>query len=174
MNNYSTILILLDTFKSLFCFLLDIGINDILNYRTNHLQHKCRKKAIASKQDCLSTRLLMAIFHEITIKTQLVLLNTSTNHNVGSPRSLHFKFCQMIYLFNTFQKHPPRGVPRKWCSENMQKICRRRPMSKCDFNKVVIEITLRHRCSPLNLVYIFRTPFLKNTFERLLLTLIML
>ena len=122
----------------------------------------------------MSTRLLMAIFHEITIKTQLVLLNTSTNHKVGSPRSLHFKFCQMIYLFNTFQKHPPRGVPRKRCSENMQQICRRKPMPKCDFNKVAIEITLRHGCSPLNLLYIFRTPFLKNTFGKLLLTLIML
>ena len=32
-----------------------------------------------------------------------------------------------------------------------------------------IEITLRHGCSPLNLLYIFRTPFTKNTFWRLLL-----
>ena len=26
-----------------------------------------------------------------------------------------------------------------------------------------IEMTLRHGCSPVNLLYIFRTPFLKNT-----------
>ena len=32
-----------------------------------------------------------------------------------------------------------------------------------------IEIALRHGCSPVNLLHIFRTPFLKNTFERLLL-----
>ena len=31
----------------------------------------------------------------------------------------------------------------------------------CNF----IEIALRHRCSPVNLLYIFRTPFLKNTSE---------
>ena len=31
-------------------------------------------------------------------------------------------------------------------------------MPKCDFNKA-----LRHRCSPVNLLLIFRTPFLKNT-----------
>ena len=45
-------------------------------------------------------------------------------------------------------------------------------MRKCDFNKVAnnfIEITLPHRCSPENLLYIFRTPFAKNTFGRLLL-----
>ena len=35
----------------------------------------------------------------------------------------------------------------------------------CNF----IEIALRHGCSPVNLLHIFRTPFLKNTFERLLL-----
>ena len=45
-------------------------------------------------------------------------------------------------------------------------------MPKCDFNKVAsnfIKIALRHGCSPLNLLHIFRTPFTKNTFERLLL-----
>ena len=39
------------------------------------------------------------------------------------------------------------------------------------FNKVAIfiEITLPHVCFPLNLLYIFRTPFYKNTYEGLLL-----
>ena len=51
---------------------------------------------------------LIVTFHEIVtkydseLKTQLVLSNISTNHNVKSPRSLHSKFCQMIYLFKTF------------------------------------------------------------------------
>ena len=31
------------------------------------------------------------------------------------------------------------------------------------------EIALRHGCSPINLLHIFGTPFLKNTFELLLL-----
>ena len=34
------------------------------------------------------------------------------------------------------KKQPPRGVPGKRCSENMQQIYRRTPMPKCDFNKV--------------------------------------
>ena len=56
----------------------------------------------------MNTRLLIVTFHEIAIKyepelkTQFVLLNISTNHNVGSPRSLHLKFCRIIYLFKTF------------------------------------------------------------------------
>ena len=47
----------------------------------------------------------------------------------------------------------------------MQQIYRGTPMPKCDFNKVAV----RHRCSPVNLLHIFRTPFLKNTSGRLLL-----
>ena len=107
-NNYSNIFIVLGALKSLLCFPLDIDINDILNCRTNYLLHKCRKKAIANKQDCLSTRLLIVTFHETAIKyesdlkTQLVFLDISNNHNVGSPRSFHFKFYQMIDLFKKF------------------------------------------------------------------------
>ena len=49
-------------------------------------------------------------------------------------------------------------------------------MPKCVFNKVAllcdfIEITLRHGRSPVNLLHIFKTPFLKNTSGRLLLPL---
>ena len=45
-------------------------------------------------------------------------------------------------------------------------------MSKCDFNKVALqlyEITLRHGWSPVNLLHIFKTPFLMNTSGWLLL-----
>ena len=44
-------------------------------------------------------------------------------------------------------------------------------MPKCNFNKVAIEIALRHRCSPVNLLHIFRTPFPRKTSGRLLLLL---
>ena len=46
-------------------------------------------------------------------------------------------------------------------------------MPKCDFNKVAkvkfLKITLRHGCSPVNLLYIFRTPFSRITSGWLLL-----
>ena len=38
----------------------------------------------------------------------------------------------------------------------------------CNF----IEITLRHECSPVNLLRIFRTPFSKNTYGGMLLSII--
>ena len=49
----------------------------------------------------------------------------------------------------------------------MQQIYSRTLMPKFEFNKVAllynfIEITLRHGCSPVNFLPIFRTPFLKN------------
>ena len=56
------------------------------------------------------------------------------------------------------QKQPLRGVLKKRCSENMQE-------------NNFIEITLRHGCSPVNFLHIFRTPFLKNTSEWLHLIL---
>ena len=70
------------------------------------------------------------------------------------------------------QKQPSRSVLKKWCFENMQQIYRRTPMTKCDFNKVAskfIKIALRHGCSPVNLLHIFKAPFPKNTSGRLLL-----
>ena len=45
-------------------------------------------------------------------------------------------------------------------------------MPKCDFNEVAsnfIESTVQQRCSPVNLLCIFRTPFPKNTSEGMLL-----
>ena len=51
-----------------------------------------------------------------------------------------------------------------------------RAMPKCYFRSCCnfVEIALRHGRSPVNLLYIFRTPFLKNTSGRLLLNLISL
>ena len=68
-----------------------------------------------------------------------------------------------------------RSVLRKRCSENMQQVYKRTPLPKSDFNKVArnfIEIALRHGCSPVKLLYIFRTPSLNNISERLLLYIV--
>ena len=64
----------------------------------------------------------------------------------------------------------------------MLQIYRRIPILKCDFREHTcqsaisiklqskfIEITLRHGCSPVNLLHIFRTSFDRNTSGRLLL-----
>ena len=42
-------------------------------------------------------------------------------------------------------------------------------MSKCEFNKVAKQ--LRHVCSPVKLLHIFRTPLRKNTYGMLLLVM---
>ena len=59
------------------------------------------------------------------------------------------------------QKQSPRGVPSKRSSENMQQIYRRAPMPKCDFN--IVAKGVPHGCSPVSLLHIFKTPFLRNT-----------
>ena len=65
-----------------------------------------------------------------------------------------------------------RGVLRKMCSENMQQIYRRIAMRSVILMKLLcnfIEITLRHGCSPVYLLLIFRTPYTKKASGRLLL-----
>ena len=89
-------------------------------------------------------------------------------------------FCvssQFLYLFSFFVQlncafvntyyisQPSRGVPRNRCSENRQQIYRRTPVSKCDF----VRNRTQAGCSPVNLLRIFRTSFLKNTSGWLLL-----
>ena len=63
-----------------------------------------------------------------------------------------------IVITLTVQKQQSKDVLRKGCSENMQQIYSN-----------FIEIALRHGCSPVNLLHIFRTPFPKNISEGLLL-----
>ena len=64
-----------------------------------------------------------------------------------------------VYL----QKQPPGGVLRKRCSENMQRIFRRTPMPKCDFNKFVKQLYWNH-----TLTWVFSCKFVayfQNTFS---------
>ena len=66
------------------------------------------------------------------------------------------------FLCKDLQRQPSRGV-LKICS----KFTEEHPCRSINF----IEITLRHRCSSVNLLHIFRTSFPRNTSGRLLLNL---
>ena len=70
-------------------------------------------------------------------------------------------------------KQPSKGGLRKGYSEYMVQSYRGehpcRSAISIKFQKNFIEITLRHGCSPVNLLYIFRTPFPKKTSGGLLL-----
>ena len=68
------------------------------------------------------------------------------------------------------QKHPSSGVLKKSCSENMHQIYRRTPMPKCYFNKVAMQLFWNHTLTWVfvRLLHVFRTPFLKNIFGRLI------
>ena len=78
---------------------------------------------------------------------------------------------------NSFiQKQSFRGVLVKRCSGNMQQVYRKHPCGSvisikflCNF----IEISLRHGCSPVNLLHIFRTSFPKDTSRGLLLFILL-
>ena len=83
------------------------------------------------------------------------------------------KFVFFTVLFpTTFWKSEAATQSSSRVLFNLQQIYWRTTIPKYDFNKVFcnfIEITLWHGYSTVNLVHIFRTPFLKNTSEQLLL-----
>ena len=72
----------------------------------------------------------------------------------------------------TFRSSPPEALLRKCVLKTCRKftgkhLCRSVISMKLQSN--FIEITLRHECSPENLLYAFRTPFPKNSSAGLLL-----
>ena len=76
---------------------------------------------------------MLHCFHQsigLMMERQLSLLRSETNYY----QNPHW----------TLQKQPPRGVPRKRCSENMQQIYRRTSIPKCDFNKVALNLLKSH------------------------------
>ena len=100
-----------------------------------------------------------------------MFLNISQNSQKEFSSSIVYAYYPKSSEYLEFQKQPLRYVLRKRCSENMQQIYRRTLMPKYDFNKVALQLcwnTLWHGCSLLNLLHIFRAPFLKNISEGLL------
>ena len=77
-----------------------------------------------------------------------------------------------VCILYEFEKQPSRGVLRKRSLKICSKFTEEQPCRSVISIKLqsnFIEITLRHRCSPVNLLHTFRTPFPKNSSGRLLL-----
>ena len=89
-------------------------------------------------------------------------------------QKLHVRFLWNVSRWKVIQKSPPRGVLRKRRSEVCSKFTGERPRRSVTLIKLLgtfIGITLRHGCSPVNLLHIFRIPFSKSTSGRLLLVI---
>ena len=78
-------------------------------------------------------------------------------------------------LYSCYQRYRS-SHPEVFIAKGVLKICGNftgEDSCRCEISiklqSNVIEMALRHACSPLNLLHIFRTPFLKNASGRLLL-----
>ena len=78
-------------------------------------------------------------------------------------------------LFSSLRKLDLCRHPEVFLEKGVLKICMKstgehpcRSVISIMLQSNFIEITLRHGCSPVNLLHIFRTPFTKNTSGRLL------
>ena len=86
--------------------------------------------------------------------------------------SFHFNFYKHLEFPSTTlnnilsslrsQKQPSRGVLKKRRSENMQQICRRTPIPKCDFNKVALDGCFWYLFSTLYVCWHLPKPFFSN------------
>ena len=72
-------------------------------------------------------------------------------------QQFYYTFFESYVYQGNIQKQPSRGVLKKRCSEKQSNF---------------IEITLRHGCSPVNLLHILRTSFLMNTYGQQLLNIL--
>ena len=90
------------------------------------------------------------------------------SHTLSQDETAYIIYKQLAFRYN-IQKQPPTGVPRKSCSEKWSKVTGEHPCRSVISIKLqsnFIEILLWHEFSPVNLLHIFRTPFLKNTSGR--------
>ena len=81
-------------------------------------------------------------------------------------------FLWNLWNFYKHHKQPPKGVPRKSVLKICSKFIGEHPCRSAISIKLLcnfIEIAFRQWCSPVNLLYIFKTPFPKNTSGWLLL-----
>ena len=77
-----------------------------------------------------------------------------------------------LLLFGCFRRSHPEVLPEKDVLKIYSKFTGEHPclsMTSIKLQSNLIEIALRHGCSPINLLHIFRTPFTKNTSGRPLL-----
>ena len=94
-----------------------------------------------------------------------LLLNLYTILIVAAPFFLPYLYVGTCMLSSYFlQKQPPRGVPMKMCSENIQQIYRRTPMPKCDFNKVAKQLYRNHTLAWVSSCKF--AAYFQNTFSR--------
>ena len=77
---------------------------------------------------------------------------------------------ESYYLYSC--KRPRSSHPDEFLIKGVLKICSKftgeHPYRSAKLQSNFIEITFQHGCSPVNLLHIFRIPFLKNTFPWLL------
>ena len=130
---------------------------------TNRISHrKCFRKKVVVKN--------FAIFALKNLQWSLFLIKLQAFHTCNFvKKSLQHKcFPLNITIFKSSlpEVFLGKGVLILCSKFTRENPCRRAISIKIQSN--FIEITLRHGCSPVNLVHIFSIPFLKNTSGRLL------
>ena len=145
--------------------------NPVMGNRLTNLQWKSDILVLTICLFFFFSRFLLCLFCLFYYLIRNNILNVAVIHATLRENALILKTFHIMLFVLIIQKQPLRGVPRKRFLKTCSKFKGEHPyrcaisiMLLCNF----IEISLRHECSPVNLLYIFRTSFLKNTFGWLL------
>ena len=90
-------------------------------------------------------------------------------------RKLHLMFVIILHASNTLRMSTFRSThPEVFLGKGVLKICRKYTREHPCRSVISIKLLkqIRHGCSPVNLLHIFRTPFPKNASGRLLLNFV--
>ena len=123
---------------------------------------------ILSSRHLGNSRLCIYVFMNFFIFQPRVSFHIETSNlfcsaNKGAILRDSLQSWKIKKLLQLPQKQPLRGVPRKWCSENMQQIYRRAPMPKYDFNKVALQLYWNHASA---WVFCKFAAYFQNTFSQ--------
>ena len=110
--------------------------------------------------DCKKYHNIVKTVYKIINKTWIELLLNSVTYWESRPEKRNYR----------------SSHPEVFLGKGVLEICSKftgehpyRSVISVKLQRNFIEVTLRHRCSPVNLLHIFRTPFFKNTSGWLLL-----
>ena len=103
-----------------------------------------------------------------------ILLPSPANKCSISCNFIISKLCDTGLISETSRSSPPEVFSYKVVVKIYSTFAGEHPCGSVISRKLLckfIEITLPYRCSPINLLHIFKATFCKNTFEKLLLDL---
>ena len=123
-------------------FLTNFSLTVLIKFgltKKSVLSQAKNKNEDSSKLTCINQlRLYISHLRQNSKNFNVVAIYFSVFNKMSPGSWVEHTVKDFVTCYCSPEAEPPRGVPWKECSENMQQIYRRTPMPKCNFNKVAL------------------------------------